>query len=183
MADALAAKIALKMSGSLVRELSGGDKTTLIVNELLSLILSEGTTANKANEWLNREAFTITSGASENIDLYDLASLDIGAGAGKDALGRSWVGAELVCLIIRNRAASAGTLLVGALAATTAFNSIFTGTDPDDAGLVLPPGAFMMIGNAADPAYAIADTANHLLKLAASGGNVTGDMWICARNA
>lgn len=143
--------------------------------------LTSGTAANKADIfWADRDR-TVTSGNTEDIDVYDLGSLDVGAGAGKDALGQAVTMAEIVAVLIECSAASAGTLLVGGKAASTAWNSLFNGDD--DAVLVVKPGGAFLVFAPTDPAYAVADTSNHLLTMAASGGNVTYSITILGRSA
>jgi hypothetical protein len=137
--------------------------------------LATGTSANQFDRVWYAEDRVINSASSEDLDMYDLAAFDIGGGAGKDALGIAFTNVELVGLAFWNKAVSTGTLYIGAKNAATAFNSIFhvNGTLDDTAGTLIAPGGFIQWFNPNNPAYAIADTSNHLLKLAATGGNVT----------
>lgn len=137
--------------------------------------LANGTSANQFDRaWLAKDR-VINSASSEDIDMYDLASFDIGGGAGKDALGIAFTNVELVGLLIISSTASVGTLQVGAKNTAAAFNSLFhvTGTADDTAGTYVYPGGFVQWFNPNNPAFVIADSSNHLLKMAASGGNVT----------
>ena len=68
--------------------------------------LTDGTTVNTADRVWEDTARPILSAASENIDLYDLAAFDIGAGAGLDALGQALAFAEIVCILVENNATS-----------------------------------------------------------------------------
>lgn len=144
-----------------------------------------GTGANQFDRPWFAEGRTINSGNSEDLDLYDLASFDIGAGAGVDALGQAMTNAELVALAIWNRASSVGTLFIGAKNTTAAFQSLFhvNGMLDDTAGTLIAPGGMVAWVNPQNPAYVITDATNHLLKLAASGGNVTYDCLFFARSA
>lgn len=143
--------------------------------------LSSGTGANAADRIWSDLDRALSSGATEDIDVYDLAAFDIGQGAGKDASGASWALAEVVCLLVYNASTSAGTLLVGGKGTTAAWNSIFNGDD--DAKLPIVPGGWFQIFAPTDPAYAVADTSNHLLKMEASGGAVTYGVVIIGRSA
>lgn len=149
--------------------------------EIFSDALTNGTTADKANRYLESRNRTLTSGNSETLDLYDLGTLDIGAGAGEDALGLPLAAVELVGILIRVTSTGAGKLLVGGEGTAACFNSIFNGDD--DAKAVVAAGGHFQAFNPADPAFAIADTSNHLLKLEASGGNVTFDVFLIFRDA
>jgi len=44
-------------------------------------------------------------------------------------------------------------------------------------------GGLFLLAAPDDPAYAVADTSNHLLRVNASGGNITYDIAILGRNA
>lgn len=148
--------------------------------------LATGTSVNQFDRCWYAKSRIINSGASENLDLYDLASFDIGGGAGKDAAGIAMTNAELVGLAVWNKAASTGNLLIGGEGSGAAFQSFFhvSGTASDTAGFgPLQPGGLFFIFSPKDPAWAIADSSNHLLKFAASGGNVTYDCIFFARSA
>lgn len=151
------------------------------VGRQVKLTLTSGITANKADRGWEAVSRALADAATEDIDLYDLASVDIGGGAGKDASGQAFVAAEIVGLLIHNSPDSVGSLKVGGKGTAAAWNSIFDGDD--DAKLVLPPGAFVALGCPADPAWAVADTTNHLLKMEASGGAVTYTIALLARSA
>lgn len=144
--------------------------------------LTSGTTADKADFVWSDTGRTITSAGSESIDLYDLGSIDIGGGAGKDGLGQAVTLAEIVAIIVVNTSASAGNLIIGGEASAAAWNSPFNGSDTATAG-PFPPDSFWYLYSSADPAFAVADTSNHLLKLAASGGDVTYDIAVLGRTA
>ena len=151
-----------------------------------SLTLTAGTTANKVDRWIQDKDRLLNTGNSwtENLDLFDLAGFD----QTTDLLGNTVTCADIVGLYVFNHANSDGDLHVGGLSATTAWNSLFiengAGTT-DDVGFILKPGGFSLFGAPTDPAYAVADTTNHLLKmLAASGANVTTyDIGVLPRSA
>lgn len=143
--------------------------------------LTSGTGANMADRIWSDMDRALSSGATEDLDLYDLASFDIGAGAGKDAAGQSWALVEVVSLLVYNASTSVGNLLVGGKAATTAFNSIFN--SDDNAKTTVYPGGWVHWFAPTDPAYAVADVSNHLLKFEASGGAVTYGVCVLGRSA
>jgi hypothetical protein len=143
--------------------------------------LTSGTTSGKADRiWISKGR-TLASGASETIDVYDLGSIDIGAGAGKDALGQSWALAEAVGLIVLSASTSVGTLAIGGEGSTATWASIFGASDT--AYTTIGPGGALVLYRPDDPAYAVADATNHLLKMAASGGAVTYSIAIIGRSA
>lgn len=158
-----------------------GGTPSVSTNKQITVALTDGVGADEADARWQSEGRALTSGNSETIDVHDFGSLDIGAGAGLDQLGQALSLADLVILLIVNRATSAGTLLVGADGTTAAFNSIFNGDD--EAALSLPPAAGVLLFAPGATAFAVADTSNHLLKIAASGGNCTYDAYIIGRDS
>ena len=144
--------------------------------------LSSGTGLNQADRIWGDLDRSLSSGGTEDVDLYDLAAFDIGAGAGKDAAGQAWALAEVVVLFVYSASTSVGDLYCGGKAATTAFNSIFKSAD-DDAALIIKPGGWFQIFAPTDPAYTVTDVSNHLLKMEASGGAVTYGIVVIGRSA
>jgi hypothetical protein len=152
------------------------------VERSLEYSLTDGTTANKADKVWGSDSRALTSGTNEEIDLYDLGSLDVGAGAGKDPLGEAWAIAEIVGFMVVSESNSVGNVEVGGATAATGneFNS-WVGDDSDK--VKVRPGGFCMFFAPGDPAYAVADATNHKLKIAAAGGDVTYSIYVLARSA
>lgn len=143
---------------------------------------ASGTGAGQADRFWQSTGRTLASGGAEDIDVYDLGSLDIsGAGAGRDALGQAWTVAEIAGMLVFNRAASAGKLLIGGKGTSAAWSDWLNAND--DAELTLPPSGIFLIAATNDPAWAVADTTNHLLTMTASGGAVTYDLYLLGRSA
>lgn len=140
-----------------------------------------GTSSGNADKVWQDKARTLSSAGTIDIDVYDLGSLDIGAGAGLSALGQAFANAEIALLFIENLSSSAGNLLVGGNGTTAAWNSLFN--SDDDAQLVLPPDSGVLLWCRNDPAWAVADTSNHLLRLTASGGDCDYDIGFLGRSA
>jgi hypothetical protein len=144
--------------------------------------LASGTGANQADRiWLDKDR-TLISGGTENIDLYDLGSIDIGAGAGRDELGQAVTIAEIVALYIENLTSSTGSLIIGGEGSGATWNSPFNASDSAKLG-PLPPGGILLLFAPTDPAWAVADSTNHLLKIEASGGAVTYHIGFLGRSA
>ena len=182
MADSLTATIKASVDGNYTNTLtdSGG---TVAVNlaKAVSLAFTEGTTTGKADKIWSSTARTLTGSTSENIDLYDFGGIDIGTGSGEDALGNPLTLADIVAVIIENNPTSTGNLTIGGEGSAAAWNSIFNASDTAEVG-PLPPGGVFLIAARADPAFAVADTSNHLLKIASSA-NLTYDIYIVGRSA
>lgn len=152
---------------------------TASLGDSLPLSYTTGTQGSQMDRVWSDKGRAITSGASEDIDLFDFGSIDVGAGAGLDALGQSLALAEIVAITIQNLSTSSGTLIVGAKGDSTEWESLWG----DGSTVILPPGAFNLAAMTADPAWTVADATNHILKFAASGGNLVYDIHIFGRSA
>lgn len=151
----------------------------------LATALSSGTAANQADRVWESLGRTLNSGTSENLDLYDLGTFDVGAGAGKDALGLAMSNAKLVALGVAVDPISVGDLYIGGEGSAAAFQQLFhsAGALSDSAGLVVRPSGLCLVFAPALAAYPVTDATDHLLKFAAVGGNVTYDVIFLARSA
>lgn len=145
-----------------------------------------GTAANQAQTvW--SDVRTLAAGASERIDLYDLA-IDGGA-AQRDQIGLTVTMACIKGLLVymANTTAAVGDQLTvgGYVAATTqAFWSPFSlGSSSTQAGVVLGPGGGFMVWNPSAAGYTVTDGANHLLKIANTGSTtVQYGIWFMGEN-
>ncbi len=187
MSDTLRAQAAPRMTAEFRRTHTADGQNvqspvTANLNLEPQLVFTDGTTEGKADKAWKISGRTISSGGSENIDVYDGGTIDVGAGAGRDNLGQAIAFAEIVGFLIVNRDTSAGNLIVGGEGSAAAWNSPFNASDTATVGPIAP-GGFLYMATKADPAFAVADTSNHLLKLAASGGNVTYDVQFIGRSA
>lgn len=175
--------LSCKLRAVLQNTVDGAAQTAQVqLGNEVSDTIGSGTGADQANRMWQDTNRLLSSAASENIDLYDLGAIDIGGGAGKDALGQAQLLAEVVGILIVNESASAGSLLIGGEGSAAAWNSILNASDTAVIGPIKPGGMFF-ISSPGDPAFAVADAANHLLKLEASGGDVTYSIYVLGRDA
>lgn len=186
MADTLEATFAPRVTATFTNTLTADGQSTsstvtLAANLLPVFAFTDGTTTGKADKILKITGRTLTTGTSENIDMYDLAAFDIGAGAGRDNLGQTVALVEACLVMIVNRSTSTGDMVVGGEGSAAAWNSAFSGSDT--ATTTINPDGVWLIATKDDAAFAIADTSNHLLKIAASGGTVVYDAIIIGRSA
>ena len=143
---------------------------------------ASGTGSGQADRFWQSTGRTLATSGTEDIDVYDLGSLDIsGAGAGRDALGQLWTVAEIAGIMVYNRPTSAGDLLIGGKGTSAAFKSFLASSNT--AQVTLKPSGIFLISSTNDPAYAVVDSTNHLLTMTASGGAVTYDIYLLGRSA
>lgn len=143
--------------------------------------LSSGVNDNQANRGWQSESRSLGSGATETLDMYDVAGIDIGAGAGLDGVGQAVTYEEIVAIAIlnENAIAAAGQLEIepGAANGWTALGSHTAATG----GALRGQGLFLK----AQPAEAgldVTDASNHTLKFTANGAALTYSIYILARH-
>lgn len=191
MADSLTTIIGLTIAADFKNTLTGTTGTAEVpINVRRSHTLSDGTSANQADKVWASFGRTLSASTTEDIDLFDLGTIDIGTGAGDDPLGNTVSYAEIVALYVANTSAAAGGSIVigGKTGGTAQFNTFvaITGSASDTAQIgPITPGGFVMLYVPANPAFAVDDTDNHLLAITESGGaaSVTYDILVIARSA
>jgi hypothetical protein len=187
MADTLTASISLKFIATLANAVQSASAGVPIDSSTLfsGLAFTDGTTSGKADKVWFCEGRTLTGTTPEDLDLYDFGSIDIGGGAGKDPLGGALALAEICAMFVYNRSTSTGNIFFGGKNAGTAWNSCLAvaGVADDTAQFgPIKPGFFLAFGGTGDPAYAVADTTNHLLTMTPTA-NASYDIWLLGRSA
>ena len=160
----------------------GGTATFSAGTSLAPTNLADGTAANQTDLFPQDIARTLTSGNNEDIDVFDWAQSNPGPGAGRDLIGNTLTLVEIVGVLIFNQTSSAGSITIGNNNTVAAWNSPFNASDTGAVGPI-GPGGWFMIFDPSDPAFAVADTSNHLLRITATGGNVTYDIYMAGRSA
>lgn len=183
MARTAIANFTFKMTGAISNtvHVDLGAAANAPLGDTIEMEFTTGTSASQCDRIWSDSGRTISSGNDEDIDLFDFAGINTGAGAALDNLGQAASFVEVTGLFIENASSSAGNLVVGGETSAAAWNSLFNGSDT--ATIVLLPGMVFMIGGLADPGFAVADSSNHLLTMAAPSGNVTYSMFIFGRSA
>lgn len=117
--------------------------------------------------------YSLTTAAGNfDLDLYDLASLDIGAGAGRDNLGQAHANARIVAMAVRNQVvASGGTLRIDNNGATGPWKGIFGATRVLD----LAQGAYFTT-YLGESGKTVTDSSDHIMRLSAQTSNCTIDV-------
>lgn len=131
---------------------------------------------NRAWEDVER---SLASGASEDIDFYDLGSIDIGGGAGADALGQALTFEELVTVVIR-QISGAGRLQINATDPTNKLAWMPTMTVANGGGF--RNGMALMIHNPNTDGLPVTDASSHMVRFGASGGAVVYSISILGRH-
>lgn len=142
-------------------------------------VLEDGFLENQANRGWEYSA-TILSGANLVIDLFDLGSLDAGAGAGKDPLGQAFALDEIVCIAIMNESVSVSTTsdsdsdTLPCLEIEPDASAGWTpiGSHTNATGGALQSGGVLCKMQIEETAFVVTDGVSHRIKLTANGGDV-----------
>lgn len=118
------------------------------------------------NRMLFLEKETISSGTSLTIDLYDLGTLDVGAGAGDDNLGESHANSAINSIIIQSDSTSAGTLRIN-----QSVTNGWTGLTGGSTSVDLPANGFFAISYGAG-GESVTDASNNIVQIDAVSGDV-----------
>jgi hypothetical protein len=185
MAASATGSARLSITGNLANTLIDATVVPATIGNERNLTFESGTGANQFNRGWKKHSWALADTASFSLDLFDLGSADIGAGAGEDPLGLTQANTELVGMFINSAITSVGSILIGGEGSTAAWQSMLavSGTLSDTAQIKLLPGAVFIIMAPLASAYAIADSTNHLLKFLASGGAVNFDVDLFLRGA
>ena len=143
--------------------------------------LSNGIGNNQANRAWQSRSRTIVGAGSETLDLYDLAGVDIGAGAGLDGLGQAIVFEEIVQIIFvnENDAGDDGALEIEP-APANGWTPIGTHTIAVGGALY---GQGLLVKQQLDGrGFDVEDGVSHQIKLSANGGDVTYSIYILGRH-
>ena len=114
------------------------------------------------------EDYSLTTSAGNlDIDLYDLGSnIDLGAGAGEDALGLTHANAKIHLLAIQNKEITSG----GTLRVDTNVTNAWTGILPASSTLDIPQGGFLVV-QFGESGSTVTDASSHMLRLSAQTNN------------
>lgn len=144
---------------------------------VLNQTLNNGLQANQINRGWGDNSRALTSGNEETIDLYDLGSIDIGAGAGLDGLGQALAIEEIVGIIIWVSSSSDGQLAIQP-GDTNGWTPIGTHTGNGAIGA----GGCLLKWDPTEGAFDVADGSSHTIKLSAVGGDVTYGIHVFGRS-
>ena len=176
-------KFSLKLTSTMNNTLTDGNISS-ISQPNFSFISDwiNGEDHNQVNRAWQSKSRSLASGASETLDLFDMASEDIGAGAGKDALGQSIGFSSIAVIIIQNDndIDSAGLLEIQP-GDTNGWTPI--GIHTAATGGALYGQSILAKIQPNDNGFPIMDGSLHTLKLTANSDDIEYSIYILAREA
>ncbi len=174
-------KVSLSISATVRNMLEDGTYATSAMTHTVNKTLSSGVSAGQANRgWHYRS--TLTAAASIDIDLYDFAAIDIGAGAGNDGVGQTMSPTEEVAaiVIVNENAQNAGGTLEIEPSASNGWSPI--GTHTDATGGSLGGQGVLAKWDYSEKGFDITDASSHRIKLTAKTADVAYGIYILGRH-
>ena len=169
------ARITLNVKADLVNTLTDGSLVEAPIRDVLTQIFANGLGDDQIDiAWESKDR-TLSDGNNEDLNLFDLSGLDLGAGSGLDPLGQSVAMTELVLLYIHNR--SVAILTIGG-AASNELTAIF-GASGDKS--IIPAWGFSLLVAPKNAGFAVTTTTD-ALRIAASGAAATYDIVVLGRS-
>lgn len=173
-------EIRLQVSAEIKNTLDDGTVASLTIGKtVLSGQMQSGVEVNQINRAWEDLGRVIQSGNTEDLDFYDFAGIDIGAGAGNDGLGQPLTVEEIVVLII-HQTAGPGRLQIMPNVPGNGITWLPTLTVAN--GGALKTGGVFCLAMKDEDAFDIEDGVSHIARFGALGGAVTYDIHILARH-
>lgn len=143
--------------------------------------ITNGLGANQANRGWQVISRTLENGSSEDIDIYDLAGIDIGAGAGNDGVGQAVVYEEIVGIaILNNNPVTSSAELEFQPSTQNGWTPI--GIHTKALGGSLKGQGLAFKSQLADTAFEVDDGSSHRIKFTANGGSVDYSIYLLPRS-
>ena len=173
-------EVKLIFSATIKNTLDDGQVAQVVLSDtVVSGKLQDGVEANQATRAWARKDHTLASGATEDIDLYDFAGIDIGAGAGNDGLGLPMALEEIVTFCIRH-VSGAGRLEL--MPTNPANYATWVPSLTVAAGSALKANGLLLLHQPAASAFDVADGSSHMMRVGANGGDIVYDLYIIGRH-
>lgn len=173
-------EVKLIFSATIKNTLTDGQVAQVTVGDtIISGKLQDGIDANQANRcWADKDR-TLASGNTVDIDLYDFAGEDIGAGDGNDGLGLALALEQIVTFIVY-QSSGAGRLELMPTNPTNYCTWMPSLTVAN--GAALKAGGLFMLHQPAAGGLDITDASSHKIRVGANGGAIVYDIYVLGRH-
>ncbi len=172
------ATISLSLTSTEKNTEADGTVSTLAQSkQLVNDSLASGDGANQLNRAWERTSWTLSSGQTESINLFDFGDIDIGGGLGRDVLGQLIFSSNLVTIVIKHESGD------GQLEVEPDGSDGWTpiGSHTVANGGAIKAGGFIA-KHAPDAAgFTITNGSNQRIRFTANGGDVTYTVRIALR--
>lgn len=174
-------QITVKMQATITNTLSNGVQASAQVggaDAFVQRFVTSGVSEDQFNRAWSSEGRTLSSSASETIDIYDAGTLDIGAGAGLDALGQAVAHEEIVAILIKQTGGTGALEIIPAV--SNGWGPIGSHTVAN--GGALKAGGMLLKVQTDTNAFDVTDASSHRITFTANGGAVTYSIYLFARH-
>jgi hypothetical protein len=173
-------EVKLIFSSTVKNTLDDGQAASVTLGDtIISGKLQSGVEANQVNRvWVDTDR-TLTSGNTADIDLYDFAGEDIGAGSGNDGLGLPLAMEEIVTFAIKQTAGSGRLELMPTN--PTNYATWMPSLTVSNGAALKTNGFFLMYQPDTD-AFDVVDGSSHVIRVGADGGSITYDVYVLGRH-
>lgn len=173
--------IQIKMNASISNLLSDGQVTgsASVGSTQVNKKMTNGVSAGNWNRAWSRQAHVLTAGNTEDIDIYDFAGIDIGAGAGNDAIGQAMALEEIVGILI---IPTAGT---GSLETMPSNPANYWTPMPSltvAKGNALKVDAGLAMWSHGEDGFDVNDGVSNVIRIGAISTNMTYDLYVFGRH-
>ena len=170
----------LKVESKVSHLADDGNLSSVTLGEwIVRTRLEDGTGDSQVSRALEYSA-TLTDGSTDDINVRTMAGVDVGAGAGNDALGQTWSITEIVALAIEH---SAGTGQLEIMATDPSNKLAWVPTLSVANGSALKLNGLLVMYQPDASAFVVSDDTWETLRLTANGGSVTYNIYMLARHA
>lgn len=158
----------------------GTNVPATIAQTFLNFTITTGIGNNQATRAWQRKTTSIASGQTEDVDLYDFDTTDIGAGLGRDGVGQLVTIKQVVAIVIK-KISGDGSLEV--MPTNPAGYATWIPTLTVANGSALKTGGVVALATSkASSPWTVADATSHMLRLKANGGSVVYSLYVLARH-
>lgn len=174
------AEVKVIFSATLKNTLDDGQVATVTIGDtVVSGKLQDGVEANQVSRVWADKSRSIDSGSTEDIDIYDFAGEDIGAGDGCDGLGQAIEMEEIVTFAIKHVSGTGRLELMPTNPAN--YWACAPALTVANGGALKAGGVFLMHQPSAT-GFPVTDASSHKIRLGANGGAVVYDIYILGRH-
>ena len=173
-------EVKLIFSSTIKNTLADGQIAQVTVGDtVISGKLQDGIETSQVSRCWADKSRSLGTGLTEDIDLYDFAGEDIGAGDGNDGLGLPLAIEEIVTFLIKH-VSGAGRLELNPTNPSNYATWIPSLTVAN--GAALKAGGIFLMHQPHTDAFDITDASSHMVRLGANGGDVVYDIYILGRH-
>jgi len=173
-------EVKLIFSTTIKNTLGDGEVASVSLGDtVVSGKMTNGVEASQVSRaWKDKDR-ALSSGNTEDVDLYDFAAQDIGAGNGNDGLGQAMALEEVVTFCIKH---VSGTGSLELMPTNPANYATWVPSLTVANGGALKAGGLILMHQPAADAFDITDASSHIIRIGANGGDLVYSLYVMGRH-